>query len=140
MPLPFIPDTAALPQLLRLKLSPLAEAITGQPLVDPAIVLTALDPTQLQLVSAHGRFVFDRQRGQVQRDGIDIAAFEAVQSVDIGSFPGGRGAPSWSVSLYMGFFRRVTLGRTYDDGEASVVAARLARLLDRKVVSLALRG
>lgn len=129
----------AFTQVWRLRLSPLAEALTGQPLVEPSLLLRPLGETQLLVESGHGRFVFDRERRQVQHDGVDVAAFGDVKSVDITVFPGGRGARSWSISLYLGFFRRITLGRTYDDGDASVTAARLARLLDCKVLSMTWR-
>jgi hypothetical protein len=123
-------------QAWRLRLSPLAEALTGQPLAEPSLALRPLGETQLLATSEQGRFVFDRERRQVQHGQIDIAAFDDVKSVEITVFPGGRGAPSWAVSLYLGRLRRIPLGRTYDDGDASVTAARLARLLGCKVLSM----
>ncbi len=126
-------------QAWRLRLSPLAEALTGMPLLEPSLALRPLGETGLLATSEQGRFVFDRERRQVQHDGVDVAAFGDVRSVEITVFPGGRGAPSWSVSLYVGRLRRIALGRTYDDGDASVTAARLARLLGCKVLSMTWR-
>jgi hypothetical protein len=128
-----------LPHQLLLKLSPLAEATRGRPLVEPVLELTEEGESRIVIDSSHGHFEFDIARRVVRRDGVDIAVFDAIQSVDIGGFPGGRGEKSWSLSLYMGFFNRITLGRTYDDGDASVIAARLAKAIGCKVVSLALR-
>jgi hypothetical protein len=126
-----------LPQHLLVKLSPLVEAARGEPLVEPFIELGAEGEGRLEITSPYGHFVFDRERRVVVKDGVDAAPFDSVQSVDIGAFPGGRGARSWSITLYRGIVDRITVARTYDDGEASVVAAKLARVLACKVVSLA---
>jgi hypothetical protein len=125
-----------IPQQLWAKLSPLVEAARGEPLVEPFVELEERPGRCLELVSPYGIFVFDREQRVVRHDGAVLCPFDAIQSVDIGAFPGGRGEKSWSVTLYRGIVDRTTVARTYDDGEASVVAARLARLLDCKVVSL----
>lgn len=126
-----------LPQALLVKLSPLVEAARGEPLVEPFVQVTELGEGRVQLDSAYGRFTFDRPQRQVCKDGVEISRFGAIESIDLAGFPGGRGAPSWSITLYRGFLDRITIGRTYDDGEASVVGARLARLIGCKVVALA---
>jgi hypothetical protein len=125
-----------LPPRWAARLSPLVEAARGEPLVPPGLALQALDDDTLVLGSAHGRFVFDRAARCVRRDDEVVATFGAVQSVDIGSLPGGLGERTWSLTLYLGLVRRITLGRTYDDGEASIIAARLAGVLGCKVISL----
>ena len=125
-----------LPQALLVKLSPLVEAARGEPLVEPYVQVLERGEGRLQVASAYGRFDFDRGLRLVHKDGSEISRFDAIESVDLAGFPGGRGAPSWSITLYRGFLDRITIGRTYDDGEASVVGARLARLIGCKVVSL----
>lgn len=125
-----------LPQALIVKLSPLVEAARGEPLVEPFIQLNEEPGQRLVLASPYGSFAFDRARAAVFRDEAELAPFDSIQSVDIAAFPGGRGARSWSITLYRGFVDRITVARTYDDGEASIVAARLARLIGCKVVSL----
>ncbi|MFO1270347.1 MAG: hypothetical protein U1F50_01460 [Rubrivivax sp.] len=127
-----------LPQSLVVRLSPLVEAARGWPLVEPAIEITPPGQVPITLRSAHGEFVFDPEKRSVSRDGVEVAPFAAIQSIDVGAFPGGRGERSWSITLYLGFLRRVTLGRTYDDGDASVIAARLARATGAKVVATTL--
>ena len=125
-----------IPQSLLLQLSPLVEAARGEPLVEPFVELHEEDGRRLRVRSAHGDFVFDRERRVlVLHDGAELD-FGSIQSVDISAFPGGRGERSWSVTLYRGFLDRITVARTYDDGEASVLAARLSRVLECKVVSL----
>lgn len=128
-----------LPPLLLSRLSPLVEAARGEPLVEPALSLVVHDEFALRIESELGVFSFDRARCVVEHDGRQLASFADIASVDIDAFPGGRGQPSWGLSLYASFLRRVALGRTYDDGTASVVAARLARAIGCKVVAVALR-
>ncbi len=127
-----------LPQALIVKLSPLVEAARGWPLVEPAIEISPPGPGPITLRSAHGEFTFDLESRTFSRDGAEVTPFAAIQSIDVGAFPGGRGERSWSITLYLGFLKRVTLGRTYDDGDASVIAARLARATGAKVVATAL--
>lgn len=126
-----------LPTALLHKLSPLIEAARGEPLVAPYIRVAAFDEQRLELDTSHGSFSFERRPRVVLKDGDEVCRFDDIESIDLAGFPGGRGAPSWSVTLYCGFTRRITVGRTYDDGEASVTGARLARLIGCKVVSLA---
>ena len=127
-----------LPMPLVLKLSPLVEAACGRPLLEPALDIGEEDEACIVVQSELGRFVFDRQRRLVLQGEQELAGFDSVQSVDIGAFPGGRGEKSWSLTLYRGFFDRIALGRTYDDGVASVTAAKLARAMGVKVVALAM--
>jgi hypothetical protein len=128
-----------LPPRLAYRLSPLVEAARGEPLLEPSLELAAADEARIVLHSEQGVFTFDRLQRRVAHDGAEVATFDEVRSVDINAFPGGRGAPSWGLSLYCSFTRRVPLGRTYDDGNASVLAARLARALGCKVVAVALK-
>lgn len=129
-----------LPRQWLVRLSPLVEAARGEPLVEP-YVETAEEPGhRFVLSSSYGRFVFDRQQRRIFDGETEIAGFEQVQSIDTAAFPGGLGERSWSITLYLGVVRRITLARTYDDGEASVLAARLARILDCKVVALSGRS
>jgi hypothetical protein len=121
---------------LALKLSPLVEAARGEPLVEPFVEIEAIDDDQLVLESSHGRFVFDRKARVVLQEGQQLATFDSIQSVDLAGFPGGRGERSWSITLFSGFLDRITVGRTYDDGDASVVAAKLADVIGCKVISL----
>lgn len=125
-----------IPQSLLLKLSPLVEAARGEPLVEPFVELHEEAERRLRVRSSYGDFVFDRERRVVLLHDDTELDFASIQSVDVAAFPGGRGELSWSVTLYRGFLDRITVGRTYDDGEASVLAARLSRVLECKVISL----
>ncbi len=125
-----------LPQALLLRLLPLVEAASGKPLVEAYIDLAEQAGPVLMLSSPYGSFAFDRTQRTVFKSGIEAARFDGIQSVDIAAFPGGRGTRSWSITLYLGITRRITVARTYDDSEASIIAARLARLIGCKVISL----
>lgn len=128
-----------LSQEWKLRLSPLAEVTLGRPLVEPFVEIVEAGESLLCIRSSHGEFVFDRVQRQVLRDGTPVATFDSVQSVDISSLPGREDARSWALSLYITFFQRVTIGRTVDDGEASVIAAKVAGVLGCKVLAMGLR-
>jgi len=125
-----------IPHRLALKLSPLVEAARGEPLVEPFAEITRFDDDALVIESSHGTFVFDRKERVVSEAGQQLATFDSIQSVDIGAFPGGRGERSWSITLFRSLFDRITVARTYDDGDASVIASKLAAVIGCRVVSL----
>lgn len=125
-----------IPHRLALKLSPLVEAARGEPLVEPFVEIETFDEQWLVIQSSHGRFEFDRRARVVLQDGQQLATFDSIQSVDIAAFPGGRGERSWSITLFSGFLDRITVARTYDDGDASVVASKMAEVIGCKVISL----
>lgn len=128
-----------LPQRLVQRLSPFVEMVRGEPLVEPFLALTEPAEQTLLLTSCQGRFAFDLARREMTPETGEPIAFSTVQSIDVAALPGGRGQPSWSLTLYRGPIDRTLLGRSYDDGDASVVAARLARAVGCKVVALTLR-
>ena len=128
-----------IPHRLALKLSPLIEAARGEPLVEPFVEVEQFDDDLLVIASSHGRFTFDRKARVVQEGEQQLATFDSIQSVDIAAFPGGRGERSWSITLFSGFLDRITVARTYDDGDASVVAAKVASVIGCRVVSLMVR-
>lgn len=125
-----------IPHRLALKLSPLVEAARGEPLIEPFVEIEQFDDNQLVVDSSHGRFVFDRLQRVVEAGGQQLATFDSIQTVDIAAFPGGRGERSWSITLFRSVFDRITVARTYDDGDASVVASKIAGVLGCRVVSM----
>jgi len=125
-----------IPHRLALKLSPLVEAARGEPLVEPYVEIGRFDDDALVIESSHGTFVFDRKERVVSEGDQQLATFDSIQSVDIAGFPGGRGERSWSITLFRSLFDRLTIARTYDDGDASVVASKIAAVVGCRVVSL----
>ena len=125
-----------LPHQVLVKLSPLVELARGEPLVEPFLEVEENNEERLALRSSYGAFVFDKTERRVSRDGIAISQFDEIQSVDVGAFPGGRGERSWSIVLFRSLIDRITVARTYDDGQASIVASKVARVLGCKVIAL----
>lgn len=128
-----------IPHGLKIRLSPLAEVTLGRPLVEPFLEVTESSEARLVLESTYGTFVFDRLARVVLKDGAPVIDFDAVQSVEISAMPGREESRSWALVLYVSFFKRFTVGRTADDGDASVIAARIASVLGCKVLSMQLR-
>jgi len=125
-----------LPHQVLVKLSPLVELARGEPLIEPFLEVIENNEERLALRSSYGAFVFDKVDRRVLKDSIVVSQFDEVQSVDIGAFPGGMGQRSWSIVLFRSLIDRITLARTYDDGEASIVAAKVARVIGCKVIAL----
>ncbi len=125
-----------LPRHLAIKLSPLVEAALGEPLVEPFVEIVEHNEQRLVLRSSYGHFTFDRERRLVLQDAAGVAEFKSIRSVDLSAFVGGRGARSWSIALYRSFLDRITVARSYDDGEVSVIGAKLSRIIGCRVISL----
>jgi len=125
-----------LPHKVLVKLSPLVELARGEPLIEPFVEFVENTEERLTIRSSYGEFLFDKSNRRVLKDGADVSGFIEIESVDIGAFPGGRGERSWSISLFRSLIDRITVARTYDDGEASVLAAKVARVLGCKVIAL----
>jgi hypothetical protein len=128
-----------IPRHILIRLSPLIELVSGRPLVEPFVDIVANDDHRLHLLSSYGEFIFDKVDRRVLKDAVTVAVFDEIDSVDIDLFPGGRGQRSWSIVLFRGFVDRITVARTYDDGEASVLGSKLSGVLGCKIVSLSLR-
>ena len=128
-----------LPHKVLLKLSPLVELARGEPLIEPFVELLENSEERLTVRSSYGDFVFEKVAKRVFKDGVEVSSFDVIASVDIDAFPGGRGERSWSVTLFRSLIDQTTVARTYDDGQASVLAAKIARVVGCKVVSLTAR-
>ena len=125
-----------LPHQVLVKLSPLVELARGEPLVEPFLKVEENNEERLALRSSYGAFVFDKKERHVTKDGTVISQFDKIQSVDVGAFPGGRGERSWSIVLFRSLIDRITVARTYDDGQASIDAAKVGRAIGCKVIAL----
>jgi hypothetical protein len=125
-----------LPYRLLVKLSPLLELARGEPLIEPFFELVENSEERLLLRSSYGEFLFDKVAQNVLRGMTEISTFQEIHSIDIAAFPGGMGERSWSIVLFRSFLDRITVARTYDDGEASVLAAKLSRVLGCKVIAI----
>ena len=125
-----------LPYQLLVKLSPLVELARGEPLIEPFVDLVENTEERLLLRSSYGEFLFDKIAQNVLKGITVVSTFKEIQSIDIAAFPGGMGEKSWSIVLFRSLLDRITVARTYDDGEASVIAAKLSRVLGCKVIAI----
>jgi hypothetical protein len=99
--------------------------------------MVLVDHTDKRLVIRSGtvELVVDRQVGTVARAGRKVASIEAIRSIDIARSDEEDGPERWSVSLYISWFSRVHIGDTYDDVNASIIAAHLSTITGKKVLA-----
>ena len=60
-------------------------------------------------------------------------SFFSVRAIEIKIYDGHDGPPFWTVSLCLPDYKRLVLGKTSDDAEASIAAARLGTIVGRAV-------
>lgn len=60
-------------------------------------------------------------------------SFYSVHAIEIKTFDRHEGEPFWTVSLCLPQHKRLVLGKTGDDAEASIAAARLGTIIGRAV-------
>lgn len=105
-------------------------------MIEPFVDLVENTEERLLLRSSYGEFLFDKIAQNVLKGITVVSTFKEIQSIDIAAFPGGMGEKSWSIVLFRSLLDRITVARTYDDGEASVIAAKLSRVLGCKVIAI----
>lgn len=102
---------------------------------DPAVV--PLDAARFEFRWRGQPLLVDRRADAVLRGGRKLLAASAIRTIDVTRFqPEDDDRDRWRVSLATGEFADVELGRTLDDVEASIAAARLATALDVPVRAL----
>ena len=79
---------------------------------------------------------FDRRRKVVLRGGRVLARFADIESVDVTHVIDDDRPECWKVGFSTGMFSSVEIGRTRDDVEASIAAARVATVAGVQVRSL----
>ena len=85
-------------------------------------------PNRLVLDTNRGNFVFDKRRGVVSRNGKAIAKMANIKFVDIVRDKEAAHPLHWEITLYMSFFKRIRVGQTRDDAQASIVGARITEI------------
>lgn len=107
----------------------------GGDVVDPEV--NTLDQWRVAFAWRGAALTFDRRSKQVLRGGRTLARLADIKSVDIQHVHWNDDQPEyWKVSLGTGSFSGVEIGRTRDDAEASIAAARLATVAGVKVRAL----
>jgi hypothetical protein len=96
-----------------------------------------LDEWRTEFAWRGAPLIFDRRSQLVLRDGRTLARLADVKSIDIQRVDWHDERPAcWRVSLGMGLFSSIELGKTRDDLEASIAAARLSTVVGVKVRAL----
>lgn len=89
-------------------------------------------PDRLALKTAWGHFVFDGRRPVVSRNGKTLLRFEQIRSVDVIADKDTGEFREWKIDLYVSFLRRIRIGTTRDDAQASIVGARIISITRAK--------
>jgi hypothetical protein len=89
-------------------------------------------PDRLELRTGRGHFVFDGRRRLVSRDGRTVLRFDQLESVDLIADKDSGGLMEWKIDLYVSFFRRIRVGSSLDDAQASIVGARIITITGAK--------
>ena len=100
-----------------------------------AIEIVASQPDRLILRSAGREIVVDRTRRNIMSGGRLLAPLASIQSVVISQFTDDGEPRWWTVILVTDRIGELTIGKTSDESEASIVAARLATLCDKPVLT-----
>lgn len=112
-------------------------------LFDPVFTIRILQDDGRVLVLDHrgSELRLDRRFGTVKSGSRVRARFSDIRAVVVrrtrmgGSHLRDEMPEIWTVSLQLGWFSRVHVGRTNDDAEASIVAARIASLTGKPVAT-----
>ncbi|WP_372527562.1 hypothetical protein [Piscinibacter sp.] len=101
-----------------------------------AIEIVEQNENCLVLRANNRRIVADKLARTIKAGNRVVASFDSIRSIDIKYFCTGDGPEWWTVSLCLGRHRRVPIGKTSDDAQASIAAARLSTITGKKVVAL----
>lgn len=118
--------------------SGLARAVLTQAwqLISPNYAIAIIANDDLRLVLQHGghEIVADRRNRTVWSGTRLLATFDAIESIDIRHCSSDEDGPEfWEISLRGRGISSTLIGRSSDDAEASIVAARLATVMGKKV-------
>jgi hypothetical protein len=92
-------------------------------------------PNRLVLESNRGIMIVDARRKVISRSGKDLARFDQVRFIDVTREQERGECLEWRVDIYLGPLRKIRVGETRDDAQASIVGARLTSLIGAKVLA-----
>lgn len=93
-------------------------------------VLRRLSDDQAELCWQGRPFLFDRRSRTISRAGRAIVRFDAVRWIRISA---NGDNDEWRVILDIGIFRNIVVGTALDPTDASVAAAHIATVMNKKV-------
>jgi hypothetical protein len=101
----------------------------------PASIETVrCDDQHLELLASFRRIVVDKVRETISVNGKIFTKFRPVEEISIEHRRGDRGREWWNVHLNIVGGRSFLIGRSFDDLEASSVAAQLSSFIGKPVV------
>ena len=107
----------------------------GPDTIEP--VVTVVDPWRTDFAWRGRPLTIDRRRQVVLRGGHELLRIADIQSVDVTHVRADEDSPElWKVGFSTGLFMGAEIGRTRDDVDASIAAARLSTVVGVKVRSL----
>jgi hypothetical protein len=112
----------------------LFKRLTGRVRQEQSLVLQEESALTLVLRQGHRSTTFDRLSRTVVQNARLAARFGVIQHVRIERLPANDGAPAWLVELDLSGSRRLEVGRSSDEAEASRAAARVAAFTGVPVV------
>ena len=101
---------------------------------EPSLVLQEESALTLVLRHGHRTTTLDRLSRTVMQNDRLAARFGVIQHVRVERLPADDGPASWLVALDLSGSRRLEIGRSSDDAEASSVAARIAAFTGTSLV------
>jgi hypothetical protein len=101
-----------------------------------AIEIVAKDARRLVLKHKGREIVADARYRTVKSGSRVLATFDAIQSIGIRTHRGDDTPDFWEISLRLGPFSRIVIGRTSDDADASIIAAGLGTVTGKPVIEL----
>ena len=97
------------------------------------LIIEAESFASLTLRSGRTITVFDRLSRAVTQNDRQVATFGPIHHVQIDEESSAKGSP-WLVALHLAGSRVVTVGRTTNNSEASLAAARIAEITGTRAV------
>ena len=101
-----------------------------------SITIVAESENVLELKTSFRHIFIDKLTKEVVFNAYPVARLEAIQSIGIKCCRGNKGLEWWVVSLNFGRQRRLDIGRSFNDAEASIAAARVASFTGKHVLLL----
>lgn len=101
-----------------------------------AIEIVAKDARRLVLKHKGREIVADARHRTVKSGSRVLATFDAIQSIGIRTHRGDETPDFWEISLRVGPFSRIVIGRTSDSTDASIIAAGLGTVTGKPVIEL----
>jgi hypothetical protein len=78
-------------------------------------------------------FTFDRPTQRVDRSGVTLAAFGAIESINVTHFKNAKRFEWWGLSLQLRGGKTLAIGRASDGAQVSLAAANLATITGKQV-------